>query len=126
MPINVNFFQFQGYAFKPESISFGDGESLEVKINRGGKIANIPIVKRTVTFSLEGATDVDLQNFETERENNVGGLIAGTTTGQNIDIFGYTIYDAILTKVTPSAPIQVNGFTIYDKVDLEYTSLTYV
>lgn len=126
MPINVNFYQFQGYAFKPESISFGDGESLEVKINRGGNIANIPIVKRTVTFSVEGATDVDLQSFESEREGNIAGLISGGTTGQNIDVMGYMIYDAILTKVTPSAPIQVNGFTIFDKVDLEYTSLKYV
>lgn len=125
MPVNVNFFNFQGYAFKPESISFGDGESLEVKINRGGTIANVPIVKRTVTFSLEGATDVDLANFEAEREANIGGLISGGTSGQDIDVMGYTVYSAILTKVTPSAPIEVNGFRIFDKIDLEYTSLKY-
>lgn len=126
MPIDVNFFQMSGYAFKPESISFGDDESLDVKINRGGGIAVIPVTKRTVTFSLEGATDVDLQTFETERENNIAGLISGTVTGQDIDIMGYTIYKAYLSKVTPSAPIQVNGYTIYDKIDLEYKSLAYV
>lgn len=125
MAIDVNFYQFQGYAFKPESISFGDGESLDVKINRGGNIATVPIVKRTVTFSLEGATDVDLANFEAERESNISGLISGSTSGQNIDVMGYLIESAILTKVTPSAPINVNGFVIFDKIDLEYSSLKY-
>lgn len=38
MTVGVTYFQKDGFTFKPESISFGDGNSLEVKINCNGTI----------------------------------------------------------------------------------------
>lgn len=67
MMVGVTYFQKDGFAFKPESISFGDGESLEIKINRNGTINVIPITKKTVTLTLEGATDVDLVSLQNKR-----------------------------------------------------------
>ena len=125
MSLGVTFFQLRGFAFKQDAISFGDGESLDVNINRNGVINKIPITKKTVTFSLVGATDTDLVSLQNERDNNISGLINGSTAGEDIDIFGYTIPQAVLTKVTPSAPINVNGFNIFDKIELVFESQVY-
>jgi hypothetical protein len=131
MPIPVNFFTLTRnaivYAFKPESISLGDDETLEVKINRDGDINVIPLVKKSVTLTLEGAVDTDLVVFEQEREQNIIDLLNGTSVGEDILIAtGYTIYSTYLRKVTPSSPITVNGKQIFDSVELEFVSQVYV
>ena len=125
MSLGVTFFQLRGFAFKQDAISFGDGENLDVNINRNGNINKIPITKKTVTFSLVGATDIDLVSLQNERDNNISGLINGSVAAQDINIFGYIIEQAILTKVTPSAPINVNGFNIFDKIELVFESQVY-
>lgn len=115
MTVGVTYFQKDGFAFKPESICFGDGNSLEIKINRNGTINVIPITKNIVTLTLEGATNVDLVALQNKRDNNIFRLINGSATGEDINILGYIIPNALLTRVTPSAPITVNGFNIFDK-----------
>ncbi|MBN3946415.1 MAG: hypothetical protein HWQ38_07955 [Nostoc sp. NMS7] len=125
MGLNVSFFQLRGYAFKQDAISFGDGESIDVDINRSGTITKIPITKKTATFSLVGATDTDLVSLQNERDNNIAGLINGSVTGEDIDILGYIVRSAVLTKVTPTAPINVNGFNIFDKIELLFESQVY-
>lgn len=125
MALGVTFFQLRGFAFKQDAISFGDGESLDVNINRNGTITKIPITKKTVTFSLVGATDVDLISLQNERDNNIAGLINGSVAAADINIFGYIVPLAILTKVTPTAPINVNGFNIFDKIELLFESQVY-
>lgn len=126
MALGVTFFQFRGFAFKQDAISFGDGESLDVNINRNGVVTKIPIKKRTVTFTLVGATDVNLITLQNERDNNIAGLINGSVVPEDINIFGYVIEDAVLTEVKPSAPININGFNIFDKIELTYESQVYV
>jgi hypothetical protein len=125
MALDVVFFQYRGFGFKQDAISFGDGESLDININRGGNINKIPIVKRTVTLKVVGATDTDLTTLENERENNISGLINGSAATIDINILGYVIPSALLTKVTPSAPITVNGFNIFDSIDLLFESQVY-
>lgn len=130
MAIPVQFYTMerggQVYAFKPESISFNDGESLDIKINANGNVNTVQIKQREVTLTLEGARDVDLQAFENERENGVLGLINGAAITENMNIFGYIVYDALLTNVNPTAPIQVAGRTLFDSIELTYTSQSYV
>jgi hypothetical protein len=125
MAVDVLFFNYRGYAFKPESISFEDGETLELKINDGKGITPVPIIKRKVKLTLEGARGVDLESFQNERDNNIASLIAGSSTPTDMNIFGYSIEKALLTKVTPTAPVRVNGITLFDKVELEFTSQVY-
>jgi hypothetical protein len=125
MPIPVALFQHEGYAFDPGDVSFGESESKDILINRGGLINKVKIRKESVTFKLKGATDVDLQKYEAERTNNVIGLINGSVTGADIPILGKTIYAALLTDVKPTAPIAVNGITIFESIDLEYQSQVY-
>lgn len=126
MALNANYFQFRGYAFKPDAISFGDGETQDVNINRGGTIVKTQLVKKTVTFSVVGATDTDLVQFQNERDNNIQGLITGAAAFEDINIFGYLIPDAILVKVTPSAPFSAAGINLFDKIDLEFQSQTFI
>ena len=126
MAINANYFQFRGYAFKPDAISFGDGQTQDVNINRNGTIVTAQIAKKTVTFSLVGATDTDLAAFLNERDNNISGLITGAASFEDINIFGYLIPDALLTKVTPSAPFNAAGINLFDKIDLEFQSQTFI
>ncbi|MFM6196330.1 MAG: hypothetical protein ACKPEN_17525 [Planktothrix sp.] len=134
MPIPVNFFNLtktvggvnKTYAFKPEDISFGDDETLEVKLNQGGDIAVIPLVKKSVTLTLNGAVDVDLDTFENERVQNVQDLIDNQPVGANMSFSNYIIYNAYLRKVTPTAPITVSGKTLFDTIELEYVSRAYV
>lgn len=125
MTLGVTFFQLRGYAFKQDAISFGDGESLDININRGGVVNKIPIKKRTVTLTIVGATDTDLVQLQNERDNNISGLINGSAVPENINILGYIIEQALLTEVKPSAPITVNGFNIFDKIELTFESQVY-
>ncbi len=122
MPIAVSLFQYKGYAFNPDDISFGDSENRDILINRNGAIQTVSLRKESVTFSLKGATDADLQSLEQERVNNTIGLINGSVTGEDISVLGKTIYKAFLYRVTPSGPINVNGITIFDQIELEYRS----
>ena len=122
MPIQVSLFQFKGYAFNPDDISFGDSETKDVLINRNGAIQTVSLRKESVTFSLKGATDIDLQKLEQERTNNTIGLINGSASGENINILGKTIFNAFLYRVGPTGPINVNGITIFDTIELEFRS----
>ena len=123
MPIPVALFtDSAGFAYNPEDISFGEAESKDIFINRGGNVNKVSIVKHSVTYKLKGAIDTDLAAFELARENGVVGLITGAVPLANIVFPGRTIYSALLVKVTPSAPITVGGVTIYETVDLEYHS----
>ena len=126
MAIDVTYFQFRGFAFKPDSISFGDGETLDVNINRNGTVNTIPIKKLTATFTVVGGTDTDLVQMQNERDNNIRGLINGSAQGEDIDVFGYRVEKALLTNVNPSAPIQVDGFNIFDSIELTYESQVFV
>lgn len=130
MPIPVNFFNLtrnsKTFAFKPEDISFGDDETLEVKLNQGGDIAVIPLVKKSVTLTLNGAVDVDLDTFESERVQNVQDLIDNQPVGADMAFSNYIIYNAYLRKVTPTAPITVSGKTLFDTIELEFVSRAYV
>jgi hypothetical protein len=122
MPIPVALFQFRGKAFDSGDVSFGQAETKDIQINRNGNINKVQIAKESVTFSIKGAIDADLGQFDSERSNNVLGLINGSVIGEDIDILGKTIYSAILTRVSPSAPISVNGVTIFEQIELEYAS----
>jgi len=122
MPIQVSLFQFKGYAFNPDDISFGDSETKDILINRNGAIQTVSLRKETVTFSLKGATDTDLQMLEQERVNNTVGLINGSVSGEDINILGKTIYNAFLYRVAPTGPITVNGITVFDSIEMEYRS----
>lgn len=130
MPIPVSFFTLtrnsKTYAFKPEDISFGDDDTLEVKLNQGGDIAVVPLVKKSVTLTLNGAVDADLTVFENERVENVQDLLDNTSVGADMAFAGYIIYNAYLRRVTPSAPITVSGKVLFDTIELEFVSRSYV
>ena len=134
MPIPVNFFTLTRtvggaskiFAFKPEDISFGDDETLEIKLNQGGDIAVVPLVKKSATLTIQGAVDVDLDAFESERVQNVQDLIDNQPVGADMSFSNYIIYNAYLRKVTPTAPITVSGKTLFDTIELEFVSRAYV
>lgn len=110
----------------PPSISFGDGETLAIKLNQNRRITSVDLKQKQVTLKLEGAVGSILQGFLDERDNNILALINGTPIGADLDIFGYPIYEAYLKEVTPSAPIEVAGITIYESIDLVFQSQQYV
>lgn len=114
------------YAFLPGSVSFGDGETLSVKINHFGTVDTIDLKKKQVTLKLEGAVGVDLTTFLSERENNVISMLNSNPIGEDINVFGYIIERAYLKEVTPTAPVQVAGISLFDSIDLLYQSQDYV
>lgn len=124
--LNVTYFNFRGFAFKPDAISFGDGETIDININRNSTINTIPIKKKTMQLTIVGGTDQDLISLQNERDNNVSGLINGSAITENINVLGYVILDALLTEVVPSAPIQVAGNNIFDNIVLTFSSQTFV
>ena len=122
MTVPVAYYVFRGMAFDSGDITFGEAENKDIFINRAGTINKVNIKKDSVTFKIRGGTDVNLAAFEQEREDTVIGLINGTATPEDIDILGRTVSSAVLTKVTPSAPLSVAGNTIYESIDLEFQS----
>jgi hypothetical protein len=74
---------------------------------------------------LVGGTEADLVAFENERDNNVSGLITGAASFEDINVFGYLIPDAILTKVNPSKPFTANGINFMDTIELVFDSQTF-
>lgn len=130
MPIPVNFFTLTRngvvYAFKPEDISFGDDQTLEVKLNRDGDINVAPLAKKSVSLTLQGAAEADLVTWQAERDNNIIDMIAGNLATSDLVFGAYTIYSAWLRSLTPSAPMTVNNVTLYDTIELEFVSQVYV
>jgi hypothetical protein len=127
MAISVEYFVFNNRTFKPDNISFGEGETLEIKINGGasGKVTTVPLAMRTATLTVEGATSIDLTSVQDERDNNIRDLIRQRAVLQDLDFGGYVVEQALLLKFTPSAPIKVDGVTIYETIELEYQSQVY-
>ncbi|HEY9764631.1 MAG TPA: hypothetical protein V6D07_19040 [Trichocoleus sp.] len=123
--ISVELFQFRGFALEPSDISLGDGESLDVAINSNGRLTKFQITQPTITFTVKGALASDVQTFDAERSNNIRSLINRTAVGEDIPISGKTITNALLLKVTPSAPIKVGGVEIIESMQLEFRSFDY-
>lgn len=127
MGIPVEFFVLFGYSFGPEDISFGEGNTIEVPINGGasGTVENIQLVKRQLTLGLKGATDADVTALEAIRSGNVLSLLNKTIETEDIDIGGYVVEQAYISKVTPSGPQKVNGTTLFNNVELIVSSRVY-
>lgn len=130
MPIPVTFFTLARnsriFAFKPESVSFGDGEGLDLKVNQNRVITPISLKMKQVTLKLEGAVGAILQDFLDERENNIVSLLNGNPIGVDMNFFGYVIYKAYLKEVVPSGCLEVGGITLYQNIDLIFQSQVYV
>lgn len=123
--IDVELFQFRGFAFQPGDIQFGDGESLDVLINSGGRQTKFQVSQTTVTFTVKGALASDVASFETERANNIRSLLNRTAVGEDIPISGKIVPGALLLKVTPTAPITIGGVEIIESMQLEFRSFDY-
>jgi len=124
MAVNVSFYQLAGYAVLPEDISFGTGGgNLGFQVNNGTKITDIELVKRSVTFTLKGVPQAILGTLESMRENGLDTLISGAS-GDNLDIGGFVVTNAVLRTVTPKKIITVNSQSLCD-VDVEYQSMDY-
>lgn len=115
----------QVFAFEPADISFGDGESKDILINSGGKLTKVNISQPTITFTVKGAIASDVESFDALRSANILALLNRTAVGETIAIAGKQITNAVLLKVTPSAPMKVANIEIIESVQLEYKSLDY-
>jgi hypothetical protein len=113
------------FAFEPGDISIGDGKTKEVIINSGGKLTDVTLTQPTITFTVKGAIGPDVESFDALRSANILSLLNRTAVGETIQISGKIITNAVLLKVTPSAPINVAGIPIIETVALEYKSLDY-
>lgn len=128
MAISFKYFTFAVngvvYAVKPDGVSFGEGETVDILINGGsdGTVTSIPIKKRQVTLSVEGVTDVDIARIQNKRDENVRDLINRRAVTQDLSFGGFLVEKTLLTDFTPSAPKIVDGIGIFDKMDLVFTS----
>lgn len=122
MGIPVTYFSYDGLAYDSGDISFGDGESKEITINTGTAINKVNLTKKTVTFTARGCSNANLTALEAKRDAAVRSMLRGQTPGVNINVLGFTIEKAYLSKVTPSAPITVDGITNFESIAVEYSS----
>ena len=126
MALDANYVEFRSLAFRPDDISYGDGETVDININRNGTIVKIPVKKKTITFTVNGGDRTLLEQFENERVNNVDGLISGAASFDDITISGYKLPNCILTMVTPSKPFRANGIDLWDQIQLQFDSQTFI
>jgi predicted ester cyclase len=128
MAISFKYFTFAVdgviYAVKPDGVSFGDGESVDIAINGGsdGTVTNIPITKKQVTLSVEGVTDIDIARIQNKRDENIRDLINRRAVTQDLNFGGYVIEKSLITQFTPSAPKIVDGIGVFDKMDIVFSS----
>lgn len=132
MPIQVALYTKEiggrQFAFDSGDISFGDAETKEVQRNVGTDIVRFTLRKRQVTFTIRGATSNDIQGLYGERADNINRLVAATgiVPGEDIDIGGETIFNALLLDVQAGPPITVAGVPVIEQVQVRYDSQVYV
>lgn len=124
MAITHNYFVIGGRTYKPEDISFGEAETLDLVINGGenGTMTTVPITKRQATLTAKGIVGDVLAEIDAERSNNISNLLRNQAETQTLNFGGYLIEDALLISFKPSAPQIVDGLTIFDSVELTYNS----
>ncbi len=125
MAINVIYYQIPGHDLVAESsdINFGDAETKEVTLNKGGRILKVPLRKPNVTFNIRGATSLNLTQIRADIENTIRGMIFGSYTTTNLDIGGYVIEDAVMVSVRPSGPTIIEGITVFEQIEMVWNSI---
>jgi len=115
------------FAFDTGDISFGQAENKDVLKNVGIDIVKITLQKRQVTFTIRGANAGDLAALYTTRENNITRLVNanGLVQGEDLQIGGDVIYNALLLDVQAGPPITVQGVPIIESVQVRYDSQVY-
>jgi hypothetical protein len=125
MGINVIYYQIPGHDLVAESsdINFGDAETKEVTINKGGRILKVGLRKPNVTFNIRGATSLNLTQLRADIENTIRGMIFGSYTTQTLDIGGYVIEDAVMVSVRPSGPTIIEGISVFEQIEMVWNSI---
>lgn len=129
MTVSVALPQFQGYAVEPGDVSFGEAESLDVSVNRGGRATKAALVRRSVSVRLRGIPLSVSQAYVQQALQGPLSIIQGNR-GQDIPFSGDVIRGAVLVKATAQQPITFNAagvtYQIVPEIQLEYQSQVFV
>lgn len=125
MAVTVTLPQFKGFAVNPDDITFAEAEQQQVPVLVGGRVRQVNLVRRSLTFRLKGIPAGSAIAFIDQARNTNIDQINGTPVYEDIALGGYTLRNAILTKATPSAPITFNGISIMPTLELVYESQSF-
>lgn len=120
---------FDGFAVEPGDISFGEAESMEISVNRGGRATKASLVRRSVSIRLRGIPKIDADRYIGEARNGPISVVRGNT-GRNLQFGIDRIESAVLMKATAQQPILITGegvtFFLVPEIQLEYQSQVFI
>ena len=122
MPVLVALPQFKGWAVSPDDITFGEAQQEQVPVLIDGRVRQVNIVRRSLTFRLKGIPAGAAIGFIDQARTASVSQILGTPVYEDINMGGYVLQQAVLVKATPSAPIVFNGGAIMPNLELVYES----
>lgn len=122
MPVSVSLPQFKGFAVSPDDISFGEAQQEQVPVLIDGRVRQVNLVRRSLTFRIKGIPAGAALSFIDQARNSAIDQIIGTPPYEDINLGGYVLRNAVLVKATPSAPIVFNGGAIMPNLELVYES----
>jgi len=125
MAVTVNLPVFRGFAILPDDITFAEAEQQQVPVLVNGRVRQVNLVRRSLTFRLKGIPAGSAIAFIDQARNSNTDQILGSPTYEDINLGGYILRNAILTKATPSAPITFNGLAIMPNLELVYESQSF-
>lgn len=127
MPISINPYQtFRGFAIASEDVSYGDGDTQEVKVIQAGRMIGLKYVRRTCTVTLRGLKESEIASLEQEARSNRMSLMTTEVAGENLNFGGGVFKRALLLRVIVNGvATAIAGQRIVDSVQLEFESLTY-
>jgi len=125
MAVTVNLPVFRGFAILPDDITFAEAEQQQVPVLVNGRVRQVNLVRRSLTFRLKGIPAGSAIAFIDQARTSNTDQILGSPTYEDINLGGYILRNAILTKATPSAPITFNGLAIMPNLELVYESQSF-
>lgn len=114
-----------GMGFAPGDVQFGDAENLSPAKNLRTAIITIPLRRRRLTLNARGVSENVLASIASDREASVNRIVtaAGQLSGQNINVGGVTVTNALLLDYQPGAPIYIEGTGLLEQVSVIYDSM---
>jgi hypothetical protein len=113
MPIPLSSFTFDGFAYAPGSLTFGDAETKEILRSVGSTLRNLKLKRAQVNISLEGLTSAEALPYLQIAD-------AGTAL-RTILIANKNLTNCILTSAIPNPQYIVGNYELVN-LDLGYES----
>lgn len=125
MTVSVRFFVYDGIAYAPSDISWGDAQSIGIDVDNNGQVIQAGFTRPSLQLSAKGIDSGIVQTLhESSKSNRLSLVIGSTPSLKSITVSGRSI-QAFLSKVEPSGYITVAGHELIESCRINYEAIEF-